>query len=267
VSPTHEEPQAPPDRRTLIGVVHLLTTPGNPMPSPGLDAVLERAYRDARAMAEGGVDGVIVENFGDAPFEKDHVTPYTIAAMTRAVQTVQEAAPGITCGVNVLRNDAMAAMGIACATGADFVRINVHVGAMVTDQGLIEGHARRTLLARAAWDRNVRIVADVNVKHAVPLGPMPLAVAARDTFHRGQAEVLVVTGTGTGAATDPADVRAVRDAVPQAKVWIGSGLRPERASAYAEHAHGAIVGSYFHEDDDLDRPVDPKRVAAMRSAW
>lgn len=255
------------DARELIGVVHLLTLPGNPGPSPGLGAVLGRAREDAQALAQGGVDGIIVENFGDAPFAKDSVSPYTVAAMTRAVEVVQEAAPGVRVGVNVLRNDALSAMAIAAATGADFVRINVHTGAMVTDQGLIEGRARETLLARSAWGGRVRIVADVAVKHAVPLGPMPLEVAARDTFHRGRADVLVVTGTGTGAPTSPADVRAIRDAVPEARVWIGSGLTPEGATSFSGAAHGAIVGTYFHEDGDLQAPVDPRRVAVMRAAW
>ncbi len=254
-------------KRTLIGVVHLLPLPGNPSPSPGLGAVLARAREDAQALAQGGVDAIIVENFGDAPFAKDAVSPYTIAAMTRAVEVVQDAAAGVEIGVNVLRNDALAALGIATATGAGFVRINVHIGAMVTDQGVIEGRARDTLLARNAWGGRVRIVADVAVKHAVPLGPMPLAVAARDTFHRGHAEVLVVTGTGTGAPTAPQDVQEVREAVPQATVWLGSGLTPERASRYAGVAHGAIVGTYFHEDSRIDRPVDPRRVAAMRAVW
>lgn len=257
----------PDHRRTLVGVVHLLPLPGNPSRSPGLGAVLARAREDAMALTQGGVDAIIVENLGDAPFAKDSVSPYTIAAMTRAVEVVQEAAPGVEIGVNVLRNDALAALAIASATGADFVRINVHTGVMVTDQGLIEGRARETLLARAAWGSKVRIVADVAVKHAVPLGGMPLAVAARDTFLRGHADVLVVTGTGTGAPTDAEDVHEVRRAVPQAKVWIGSGLTPERASQYGGAAHGAIVGTFFHEDATLDKPVDPRRVAAMRSAW
>jgi hypothetical protein len=257
----------PDHRRTLVGVVHLLSLPGNPIPSPGLGAVLARAREDALALAQGGVDAIIVENLGDAPFAKDHVSPYTVAAMTRAVEVVQEAAPGVEIGVNVLRNDALSALAIATATGADFIRINVHTGAMVTDQGLIEGRARETLLARAAWGGSVRIVADVAVKHAVPLGPMPLAVAARDTFRRGRADVLVVTGTGTGAPTDADHVREVRRAVPEALVWIGSGLTPERASQYGGAAHGAIVGTFFHEDGDLAKPVDPRRVAVMRSAW
>ena len=76
-------------------------------------------------------------------------------------------------GVNVLRNDVAAALGIALACEAAFVRVNVDVGAMLTDQGLIRGaRGRDTALAATLGAEQVRIFADVLVKHAVPLGPL-----------------------------------------------------------------------------------------------
>ncbi len=125
----------------FIGVVHLPPLPGGPRPSPGLDAVIERAVADAETLARGGADGLVVENLGDAPFAAEQVDPYTIAAMTRAVAAVRVAVPTLELGVNVLRNDAAAALSIAAATDAAFIRINVHIGAMITDQGLIQGQA------------------------------------------------------------------------------------------------------------------------------
>ena len=120
----------------LIGVVHLLPLPGGPRPSPGLDEVVRRAVADAIALRDGGAHALIVENFGDAPFDRGPVPPATIAAMTRAALALRAELPEtFELGINVLRNDARAALGIAAATGARFVRINVHVGAMVTDQG------------------------------------------------------------------------------------------------------------------------------------
>ncbi|MEQ1505366.1 MAG: BtpA/SgcQ family protein, partial [Myxococcota bacterium] len=195
--------------------MHLQPLPGAPRRSPGLDAVLRRAVDDARALADGGADAVIVENFGDAPFDRTTVGPATVAALTRIAAEVRSALPPtVELGINVLRNDALAAVGIAAAVGATFVRINVHVGAMVTDQGVIEGDARATLLERNRLGVDLRIVADVLVKHAVPLGAWSLEDAARDTAERGLADVLVVTGAGTGRPTDRDDVRRVRAAAP-----------------------------------------------------
>lgn len=255
-------PGGPP---VFVGVVHLPPLPGSPRPSPGLQAVLARAAADARTLLEGGADAVIVENLGDAPFDTDRVAPYTVAAMTRAVRAVVEATPGLPVGVNVLRNDASAALSIAAATGATFIRVNVHVGAMVTDQGLIEGQARATLLERQRLGADVRIVADVLVKHAVPLGAWSLEDAARDTAARGLADVLVVSGSGTGRPTDPQALQRTRQAAPGVPVWVGSGLTPQTAASFAD-LDGAIVGTWLHEASDLARPLDLGRVRSMRSA-
>lgn len=252
-------------RPWLIGVVHLLPLPGAPRSGPGLDVVERRATDDARALAAGGADAVIVENLGDAPFDADHVAPATVAAMTRVVLAVRAAAPDLRVGVNVLRNDALAALAVAAATGSSFVRVNVHVGAMVTDQGLIEGRARQTLLERNRLGARVGIVADVLVKHAVPLGEPNLEDVARDTALRGGADVLVVSGAGTGRPTDPDRVRRLRSALPRVPVWLGSGTTPERLRDFPP-LQGAIVGTWLHRDEDLDAPLDPERVRAMRAA-
>lgn len=250
-------------RRTFIGVVHLLPLPGSPR-GGALDAALERALIDVRALREGGVDGVIVENLGDAPFAGDVVTPVTIAAMTRIAGALREELPDARLGVNVLRNDALAALSIAHVVGADFIRVNVHTGTMVTDQGILQGRARETLLERRNLAADVELVVDVLVKHAVPLGSPDLADVARDTAYRGLADVLVVTGTGTGRPHDPSRVRTVKQAVPGHPVWVGSGLNPTTAQQL--DAHGAIVGTWLHENGDLSRPIDIERVRTMAGA-
>jgi membrane complex biogenesis BtpA family protein len=252
-------------RPALVGVVHLAPLPGAPRPGPGLDAVLARAAADARALRDGGADAVIVENLGDSPFAADTVEPVTVAAMTRAVLAVREAAPDLEVGVNVLRNDALAALGVAAATAASFVRVNVLSGAMVTDQGVVQGRAREVALLRARLGGTVRVAADVLVKHAAPLGPTRLDDAARDTFHRAGAHALVVSGTGTGRPTSPADAATVREAVPEAPLWIGSGITPDTAAALAPFT-AAVVGTWLHAGGVLDAPLDAARVRAVREA-
>ncbi|MCB9677019.1 MAG: BtpA/SgcQ family protein [Alphaproteobacteria bacterium] len=248
---------------TFFGVVHLLPLPGSPR-GVGLEAVRSRALADAQTLAEGGVDGLIVENFGDAPFARGAVDAFTLAQMTALALDIRRAVPGVRLGINVLRNDARAALAIAAAVGADLIRVNVHTGAMVTDQGIIEGDARTTLLDRARFAPGVQIAADVLVKHAVPLGQPDIADVARDTARRGLADVLIVTGSGTGQAHDPARVRAVKQAVPERPVWVGSGITPETAATL--EADGAIVGTWLHADGDLSAPLDPTRVRTMAEA-
>src|SRR5580700_1654822 len=150
--------------KLVIGVVHLQPLPGSPRWGGNLKSVIDHALADARAYQRGGVDAVIVENFGDAPFTKASVGPETIAAMS-AAGTAVRAAINVPLGFNVLRNDARAALALCAACGGSFMRVNVHSGAMLTDQGLIEGDAFNTMRYRQNIRPGAQIFADVHVKH------------------------------------------------------------------------------------------------------
>lgn len=253
-------------RCPLLGVLHLLPLPGAVADGPGFDGVLERALQDAQALADGGAQAVIVENLGDAPFEET-VEPHVVAMLAVIARQVRlQVGDRLKVGVNALRNDALGALGAAAGAGADFVRINVHTGVMVTDQGVIQGQARRALLYRKRVAPRVRVAADVLVKHASPLGELDLGQAAHDTWHRGRADALIVTGAGTGRPTQPADLIRVRQAVPEARIWIGSGVTLESAPSLGSLADGAIVGTALHHDGDLTAPLDVHRVRAMAQA-
>jgi membrane complex biogenesis BtpA family protein len=253
--------------KRLIGVVHLAPLPGTAgAPARAADAmrrVIDGALFDAAALEAGGLDGAIVENFGDAPFRRSAVPASIVAALTAACVEVRRAVK-FPLGVNVLRNDVGSALGIAAACGASFVRVNVHAGAMVTDQGVIEGDAAETLaLRRALGADDIAIWADVLVKHATPLAGSRaelLPQMAEDTFRRGRADALIVSGAGTGKGTSLGDVEVVRRAVPEAPVLVGSGTTLESARATLAAAHGVIVGTWIKQDGKVDRPVDVERV-------
>ena len=156
--------------KAFIGVIHLSPLPGSPRWGGDLSAVLAQAEREAATLAQGGARGIIVENFGDAPFRIGRVEPETVAAMTRAVDLVCRTTP-LPVGVNMLRTDALSALAVAVAGGARFIRVNVHYGTMAADEGLVTGEASETLRRRRLMDADhIAILADVLVKHAVPLG-------------------------------------------------------------------------------------------------
>ncbi len=252
--------------RPIVGMVHLLPLPGAPRWGGSMDAVLERALADAEALVAGGVDGLLVENFLDAPFYPDTVPPETTAAMAVVVRAIVRAAAPLGVGVNVLRNDAAAALGVAAATGARFIRVNVHTGVMLADQGWLPGRAHETLRLRARLGARVAILADVLVKHATSPAPQDAGQVARDTWERGLADGLIASGTGTGAPTDRGRVIAIKQAVPAAPVWIGSGLTPENAADLLPAADGAIVGSSLARDGRAGHGIDRARVAALMKA-
>ncbi|MCB1232928.1 MAG: BtpA/SgcQ family protein [Verrucomicrobiae bacterium] len=258
-------------RPCLIGVVHLPPLPGSPGWGGDMAAVIDRAVADARVYADTGFSAVIIENFGDTPFYAETVPAETVAAMARAAVAVREAiGEKVPLGFNVLRNDAAAALGLCAACAGAFLRVNVHTGAMVTDQGIIQGRAAETLRRRDAlrFGENAAplILADVLVKHAAPLGAIDAAQAARDTFHRGHADALVVTGPGTGEATPLGRLRAVRDAVPEAPLFAGSGVTAETLVETLALADGVIVGSSLKFDGQVLNPVHPARAEKFAAA-
>jgi membrane complex biogenesis BtpA family protein len=259
--------------RPLIGMVHLGALPGSPRYDAvalPFSAVLANAARDAEALVAGGASAIMVENFFDAPFAKSDLPPHTIAAVTRAVQVVHDTAGNaIPVGVNALRNDARSAIAIAHICGAQFVRVNVYVGAAVTDQGIIEGAARTAVLYRRELEADVAIFADIFVKHAAQLGDgsVTLEDAAKDAVERGLADALIVSGSATGSPTDPAVVQRAAAAVPATPILIGSGFNCETAaSLLSAGAAGAIVGTSLKANSDVSAAVDVERVRALRTA-
>jgi uncharacterized protein len=237
----------------LTGVIHLPPLPGSPRSSLALSEIAKGAARDAQVMRAAGFDACIVENFGDAPFEKGAAAPVTLASMTVCALSVQDALQGMPLGINVLRNDAQGAMAIAVAVGAKFVRINIHMGARVTDQGVIEGEAARTLRTRAALlgakAEELAIWADVDVKHSMPLGgACDLEQETEDLVKRGLASAVLVTGQGTGHGVDEARTARVQAALrkasdPAMPVYIASGATIGDLPRLAKIANGVIVGS------------------------
>ena len=250
------------DHQVLIGVIHLKPLPGSPRWGGDLDRVLQFAVNDAVAYERGGAHALFIENFGDVPFTKSNVGPETVAAMAAAGRAIREAVK-LPIGFNVLRNDAQSALALCAACAGNFVRVNVHTGAMLTDQGLIESDAYNTLRYRQRICPQAQIFADVHVKHAVPLGDWTLEDAARDTAYRGLADALVVSGVGTGHAADLADIETVRRACPSTRILLGSGVTQENIRDFLPCADGFIVGTSLKKAGRLANPVDPKRVAAL----
>ncbi|WP_302080317.1 BtpA/SgcQ family protein [Salinibaculum rarum] len=253
----------------LVGMVHLPPLPGSPRFAGDRERLRGRALADAFALVEGGFDGLLVENFGDAPYYPEDVPKSTVAEMTAIVR---ELGIGVDCpyGVNVLRNDAEAALSVAAAGGGSFVRVNVHTGSRVTDQGILEGTAHETLRVRERLGTDVSILADVAVKHSAPVGERDIAAVAEETITRGLADGLVVSGPATGEPANADDLKTVLDrrddvdaSVP---VFVGSGVTAENVSALLDIADGVIVGTALKKGGETTAPVDPDRVEAFVEA-
>jgi membrane complex biogenesis BtpA family protein len=252
----------------LVGVIHLPALPGSPRSTLDARACALSAARDAAVLARAGYDAVIVENFNDVPFFAGHVEPVTVAAMTACALAVRSAAPGLLLGINVLRNDARAALSVALCTGADFVRVNVLTGARVTDQGVVQGEAASTLrLRRALGAERVAIWADVDVKHAAPLGaPRPLVQEVEDLTKRALADAVLVTGEGTGKGVDFDRLAIVKQASDR-PVFVASGATIATLPVLAKASDGVIVGSALRVGGVPGGTIDESLAVAFAEAF
>lgn len=251
----------------IFGVVHLPALPGAPHNKKKPNTILDWALRDAQTLWDSNFDGLILENFGDSPFWADTVEPHTIAQLAIIGHEIKRAAPqGFQLGINVLRNDACAALAIAHSISAEFVRVNVHSGAAWTDQGLIQGKARESLRYRQLLGApHPMIAADVLVKHAHPAGVTEPIQLAKDTAYRAGAGALIFTGEGTGQPTDLDLLKDVRAAMPDIPIWIGSGLSPINLMESMKFADAGIIGTYLHEEGDISRPLCAQRCSEIQT--
>jgi uncharacterized protein len=254
-----------------IGMVHLRPLPGSPRWGGDMSGVQAAALLDARTLASAGFATIMVENFHDVPFYRDAVPPVTVAAMTRILGELRRELPDLRIGINVLRNDALAALAIAAAVEGAMIRVNVLTGAVVTDQGLIQGDAAKVMRARQQLCPDVKVLADLRVKHGAPLSARGLAEEARDLRLRAAADALIISGTGTGAAADADEAAELRSILPDCPILVGSGMSIANLSEFSGIVDGYIVGSSLQTLGPDGWPaIDPQKantfIQAVRAA-
>lgn len=264
----------------LIGVIHLRPLPGSIHahdPAWAVEDAGFAAVQEAKILEKAGFDGVIIENFGDAPFAKDKVASETIAAISMIGAAVRETCK-LKIGINLLRNAALDSMSVASVIGADFIRVNVLAGAACTDQGWIEGCAHELLAKRQALGSQVRIFADVKVKHAQTYPDAPMAELVLDLIKRAHADAVIVTGSGTGRPVSIQDLDEASEVCLKLStpLYVGSGATADSLSDLAGHAYGVIVGSYLRKPPrgghscsmgDMDRARVAEFAKEFRKTW
>jgi membrane complex biogenesis BtpA family protein len=253
--------------KALVGMIHAGALPGTPRSRDPVGAIAARAVEEARIYVEAGFDALIVENMHDVPYLRRDVGPEIVAAMT-AVTSAVVAEAGLPVGVQILAGANRAALAVAHATGAAFIRAEGFVYATIADEGLLDEADAGPLLRerKRLGAEGVAILADVKKKHSshALTADVSIAEEARTAAFCG-ADGVIVTGTATGRPTDPADVRDVAEAV-DVPVLIGSGVTPEQVPALLEHADALIVGTWCKRDGDWTAPVDAERARAIVAA-
>jgi membrane complex biogenesis BtpA family protein len=254
--------------KPIIGVIHLRALPGAPRyRGEAVREIYAAAVRDAKTLAGGGIDGIIVENASDLPFSRpEDIGHETVAALTAACIEVR-AAVDVPIGITCVANGVIPALAVAKAVGARWVRANQWVNAYVANEGFLNGPAPEAMRYRSAIGAtDVHIFADVHVKFGAHAITADRSISEQATDAEWfDSDVLIATGTRTGSPTEPREVEDVKRGT-NLPVIIGSGLSPEQVPSLLAVADGAIVGQWLKRDGLWWNPVDAQRVERLCSA-
>ncbi|MEM1713562.1 MAG: BtpA/SgcQ family protein [Desulfurococcaceae archaeon] len=266
-------------KKEVIGVIHLPRLPRvNTRVETPIEHIIEKSILESKQLDELGYTGVILENFGDAPFNKRVLDPLAIAYMSIITREVVKNT-SLKVGVNLLRNSGREAYSIAIAAGAKFIRVNALVETIVSDSGIIEPEAPRLSVVRMNYP-GVEVYADILVKHAASfrsslgiteaLSPVLSKGSIEDYLRelideyveRGKANALIVTGLKTG---EPPPIRLIQiikkySPIP---VMVGSGVTIDNLENILKYSDGIIVGSYIRKNGKAGNPLDPIRAKQL----
>ncbi|MCB2155414.1 BtpA/SgcQ family protein [bacterium] len=250
-------------RPAFCAMIHVLPLPGTPRYGGSLKAVIDAARREARTLADAGVDAIMIENMHDAPYVLRNVGPEITAGMTAVGCAVREEIGDMPLGVQVLAGANCEAIAVAQSCGANFIRAEGFVFAHVGDEGTHEACAAELLrYRRMVGAEDIAVLTDIKKKHSAHAITADVDLA--ETAHAAEffgSDGLIVTGTATGRPAKPGDLKEVLGAT-HLPVAIGSGITPENAAEYRD-AHLLIVGSWYKRDGYWENEIDPDRVARL----
>jgi uncharacterized protein len=250
-------------RKAVIGALHLPPFPGSGHPRARSVQEIERyALENTAVFAAGGVDALFLQELGMPAGAVSG--PEVIATLSVVGAAVRRAYPDLVLGIIVGSPGAAAPLAIAHATGAQFVRLKVYVGAMVKAGGIEEGCAREAIEYRARTGaEEVAIVADVYDRTGIPLGETSIEEASGWAVQFGRADALVLTGKDfAGSLEMLARVRARGYGVP---LLLGGSATEENVAQALEHADGVIVSSSLMQtsgstEEREARPWDGEKI-------
>lgn len=248
-----------------IGMVHTLPLPGTYRNTCGMEKIIERAVADAKTLERAGFDALIVENVNDGPFGEKGMSTQQIAAMAVITRKVREAV-SIDVGIDAC-GDSIAGIEIAnIVGGVSFVRIPAYVDVRISMTGIdIPNGGKAVLRRKEIGAEQVKLFADVQVKHTYPLCPEISIEQSTAWAVANFADAIIVTGVTTGAETPLETIRRVK-AVTKLPVVVGSGTKLQNVAEQYRCCDGAIIGSSLKENGDLLNPVDYQKAAELIAA-
>ncbi|MFM8312767.1 MAG: BtpA/SgcQ family protein, partial [Deltaproteobacteria bacterium] len=212
------------NKKLLMGMVHVGALPGTPHFHGDVEQVIEKAVGEAKALNAAGFSALVIENMHDTPYLRSKVGPEITASMAVISAEIRKVV-SIPIGIQILAGANEAALSVAQAVGADFIRVEGFVFSHIADEGLIESCAGTLLrLRKELGAESVKIIADIKKKHSSHTITSDISIA--ETAHAAEffgADGVILTGVSTGTAASPEELATVRK-VTKLPIWIGSGI-------------------------------------------
>lgn len=238
-------------------MAHLPALPGTPLYDEhgGPDAIVAAVRRDVEILTACGFDGVLFCNENDRPYQ----LTASFEGVAMMARVVAEAAPrDRPFGVDYLW-DAQAALSVAVATGASFIR-EVATGVYESDMGLWTPDAATLLRRRRNLDaEDVSVFMNITPEFASSVGTRDIATTARSVSVSSLADVILVSGPMAGAEPTLEALREAKRGCPDTPVFANTGVKSTNVAGFLAVADGVIVGSDLKVDGGTWNPVDAGR--------
>lgn len=245
--------------KPIIGMIHLPPLPGDPLykATKGMKLALNSARADLHALQNGGIDAVMFSNESSLPYLTT-VETVTVAAMAAVIGELKGELK-VPFGVDVLW-DPKASLDLAVAVGAKFVR-EIFTGVYASDFGMWNTNCGELIRHQhAIGASDVCLFFNIVPEAASYLAERDLTSIARSTVFNARPDALCVSGLTAGEETSTQALREVKEAVPETFVFTNTGVRLSNVKEQLEIADGAVVGTFFKENNHTWNNVDESRV-------
>ncbi|MCS5553732.1 MAG: BtpA/SgcQ family protein [SAR324 cluster bacterium] len=246
-------------KKTVVAMVHLPALPGSPDydPEEGMNKILDAVMSDLEALQSGGVDAVMFGNEFDRPYVLK-APPEGLASLAAVIGQVKSMIK-VPFGVNYLW-DPVATVALAVATEADFAR-EIYTGLYASDMGLWAPDCAGAARLRSSNGRpDLQMLFTINAEFATSLDNRPLAIQAKSAVFSSKADVICVSGMMTGMSVDQAELKKVRESIPETPLLANTGVTIDSVDEIFSVTDGCVIGSHLKHNGDTWNSVDPDRV-------
>lgn len=211
-----------PEKKPILGMIHLKGDSDT--------EIFEKAKKEISLLEEGGVDGIMLENYYGNYYHLEKILDYAAQGNLN-----------VPYGVNCLNVDAMG-FDLAAKYDAKFLQVDSVVGHVKPrDEATLEVFFDKYRKKTSAY-----LIGGVRFKYQPLLSENSLEEDLKIGMRR--CDAIAVTENATGQETSMEKIEAFRAGIGDFPLVIAAGMTKENAAKQLKIGDMAIVGSYFKDN-------------------